>query len=71
MPKNRRYPRPKNCPLFFDIYSSDFSRMCSNDESMLFADDTVLVHVGTKLEEVTDHVIRRLRNLLDWYNCNK
>ena len=31
--------------------------MCSNDESILYADDTVLVYVGTTLEKLTDHVI--------------
>ena len=61
----------KTGPLFFDIYSSDFARMCSNDESILYADDTVLVYVGTNLEELTDHVNNRLRNILDWCNCNK
>ena len=51
--------------LFFDIYSIDFSRMCSNDGSILYAEDTVLVYVGTTLEELTDHVKSRLRNILD------
>ena len=37
----------KTGPLFFDMFSSDFARMCSNDESLLYADDTVLVYVGT------------------------
>ena len=39
----------KTGPFFFDINSSDFARMCSNDESLLYADDTVLVFVGTSL----------------------
>ena len=43
-------------PLLFDIYSSDFARMCSSDESTLYAEDTVLVCAGTILEELTDHV---------------
>ena len=34
-------------------------------ESILNADDTVLVYVGTNLEELTDHVNIRLRNILD------
>ena len=33
----------KTGPLFSDMYSSDFARMCSNDESILRVDDTVLV----------------------------
>ena len=71
MPRVRRYPRLKTGPLFFDIYSSDFARMFSNDESILSADDTVLVYVETKLEELTDQVNNRLRNILDWCNWNK
>ena len=34
---------------FFAIYSSDFSRMCSNDERILYADDALLVYVKYKL----------------------
>ena len=60
----------KTGPLFFDIYSSGFSHMCSIDESIIYADDTVLVYVGTTLEELTDHVNSRLRNIVDWCNCN-
>ena len=71
MPGIGRYPRLKPGPLFFDIYSSVFPRMCSNDESKLYADGTVLVHAGTNLEELIDHVNGRLRNILVWCNCNK
>ena len=53
------------------IYSSDFARMCSNDKSILFADDTVLVYEGTKLDEITENINNRLRNILNWCNCNK
>ena len=45
--------------------------MCSNDESIFHADDTILVYVGASLEELIDHVVSRLRNILDWFNCNK
>ena len=37
---------------------------------ILYADDTVPVYVGKKLEELTDHVSSRLRNILDWCSCN-
>ena len=40
----------KTGPLFFDTYCSDFARMCPNDESIQYADNTVLVCVGTNLE---------------------
>ena len=39
----------KTGPLFFDKYSSDLISVCSRDESILYADDTVLVYVGTSL----------------------
>ena len=71
MPGVRRHPGNKTGPLFFDIYSSDFARMCSNEENILYADDTVLVYVGINLEELTDHEHNRLRNILDRCNCNK
>ena len=45
--------------------------MCSNDESIVYADDTVLVYVVTNFEELTDHANNTLRNILDWCNCNK
>ena len=32
---------------------------------ILYADDTVLEIVGTNLEELSDHVNNRLRNILD------
>ena len=38
---------------------------------MLYADDTVLVYVGTKFDELTDHVHNRLRNTLDCCNSDK
>ena len=47
---------------FFVIYLSDFARMCSDEESILCAEDTVLVYVRTTLDELTDHINSRLRN---------
>ena len=44
--------------LFFDKFFIDFARMRSYD-------------VGTNLEELTDHVNSRLRNILDWCTCTK
>ena len=45
--------------------------MCSNDESILYADDTALVYVGASLEMLTEHVNSRLREIFEWCNCNK
>ena len=61
----------KTGPLFFDIYFRDFASMCSRDESILYADDTMLVYVGTFLEMLTEHVNSRLREIFECCNCNK
>ena len=45
--------------------------MCSRDERILYADDTVLVYVGISLEKLTAHVSDRLRNISEWCKCNK
>ena len=36
----------------------------------VYADDTVLVYVGTSLEMLTEHVNSRLREIFEWCNCN-
>ena len=36
----------KTSPLFFDIYSSDFACICSNDDSIVYANKSLLVYVG-------------------------
>ena len=53
------------------IFYIDFASMCSRNESILYADDTVLVYLGTSLQELTDHVNKRLRNTLERCNCKK
>ena len=58
-------------PLFFDIHSSDFASMCARDESILYADDSVLLYVGTSLEEFIQHSNNRFRDTLEWCNCNE
>ena len=44
----------------FIRYPSDFPCMCSNEETILYANDTVLEYVGTTLEGYTDYVNGRL-----------
>ena len=41
-----------------------------NDESILYADDTVLVYVGTSLDMLTENVNSRLRETFKWSKCN-
>ena len=59
----------KTGPLFFDIYSSDFSNL-SNDH-ILYADDTCLVFVGDSLESLTNRTNLELQRILGWCNRNK
>ena len=49
----------------------DFARLCFNDASILYADDTVLVFVGTSLEMLNEHLNSWLREIFEWCNCNK
>ena len=45
--------------------------MCSNDETILYADDTVLVYVGTSLEMLTENVNCRLSEIFECCYCKK
>ena len=58
-------------PLLYDIYSNDFNNLCSNDENILYADDTCLVYNGDNLENLIRHVNNRLAVINDWCNVNK
>ena len=58
-------------PLFFDVYSSVFCKLCSNDNSVLYVDDTSLVNVGDDIVTLLHHVNSRLSIIYDWCNFNK
>ena len=58
-------------PLFFDIYSSDLSKLCSDSEFIMYADDTCLVYCGDDLHELVAHVNKKLQVVLDWCRYNK
>ena len=45
--------------------------MCCYDESLQYADDTVLVYVGTSSEMFIEYVNSRLREKIEQFNCNK
>ena len=51
--------------LVFEIFSSDFASTCSNNESIFYADNIVLVCIGLLMYELTDHLDNGLRNTLD------
>ena len=61
----------KNGPLFFDIYSNDLSKMCTENECLLFADDTCLTYIGDNLDALVQNVNDRLSSILDWCRYNK
>ena len=61
----------KNGPLFFDIYSGDFNKLCDSKENIHFADDTCLVYSGESLPELVEHVNNKLAVILDWCRWNK
>ena len=42
--------------ILYDKLERQGIRICSNDESILYADDTVLLYIGTSLEMLTEHV---------------
>ena len=58
-------------PLFFDIYSNEFSTLCSDDSHVLYADDTSLIYVSDDLTSLTHHVNDRLAEIVKWCNFNK
>ena len=58
-------------PLYYDIYSSDIKNLCSDDEFLMFADDTCLVYTGNDLPALTEHVNKRLAVVSDWCKFNK
>ena len=58
-------------PLYYDIYSSDLKHLCSEDEFLMFADDTSLIYTGTDLPALTEHVNQRLSVVSDWCKYNK
>ena len=44
---------------------------CTNDENILYADDTCLIYVGDDLDELLVHVKEILTIIDDWCNANK
>ena len=61
----------KTGPLFFDIYSGDFDFLCTDDENILYADDTCLVYVGDDLSALELRANQKLASVQEWCNSNK
>ena len=57
-------------PLFFDIYSNEFHKLCSG-EDILYADDTCLVFVDSELQRLVDRTNEKLALVQTWCNANK
>ena len=47
-------------PLLYDAYSTDFNQLCSENEGIMYADDTCLVYVGEDLPALATHVYNKL-----------
>ena len=58
-------------PLFYDIYTSDLSKICASEELVMFADDTCLLYTGDNLEDLTHHINERLKIIFEWCCQNK
>lgn len=61
----------KNGPLWYDLYTSDLKNICTNNEYVMFADDTCLVYSGENLDRLVAHVNERLSIIFDWCCYNK
>ena len=58
-------------PLYYDIYTSDFSNLCEEGEFLMFADDTCLLYTGHNLGDLTEKVNERLKTIFHWCCYNK
>ena len=58
-------------PLFYDIYTSELSKLCSEDEFLMYADDTCILYTGEDLSRVVQLANERLKTIHDWCCANK
>ena len=58
-------------PLFFDINSSDLSKLCCDSEFIMYANDTCRVYHGDELHELVARVSKKFQVVLDWCGYNK
>ena len=58
-------------PLLFLIFINDLSLNNDNGISLLFADDTTLLHSHQDLETLKELVEKDLHRLMDWFRANK
>ena len=58
-------------PLFYDIYTGDLNKLCTENESQMYADDTCLCYVGDDISLLTKQVNERLKVIFDWCTFNK
>ena len=57
--------------LYFDIFSGDLSKICFEDEFIMFADDTCLTYAGDNLPQLVEYVNKRLELIYEWCCYNK
>ena len=58
-------------PLLFLVFINDLSLNNENGISLLFADDTTLLHSHHDLETLKELVTNDLQRLMDWFKANK
>ena len=58
-------------PLLFLIFINDLPQCNTHGISLLFADDTTLLHSHSKLNELKKQVENDLGYLIDWFRANK
>ena len=58
-------------PLYYDIYTGDIRKICSENEYQMFADDTSLCYTGQNLEALTALVNESLKLVFEWCSFNK
>ena len=58
-------------PLLFDIYSNDLNELCTENENIIYADDTCLVYSNDDLQLLTQIVNVKLDRIFNWCNYNK
>ena len=58
-------------PLLFNIYVNDLHLSINNTKHLLYADDTTIYLVGTKIKSMFSQMNEVLNNLSIWFKANK
>ena len=58
-------------PLLFDVYSNDFSKLGSNQENILYADDACIIYSDNSLQNLINLANEKIQIINEWCNGNK